>query len=238
MKHSVRFPVKIKPDLVTLVKPVASHTGAMSGPDALYDKMFRQKGICRVFDIDDLLEVANLFSRYSPPEGDRVAVLSSSDGAGALLGDLATDSKLRLPAPSPQTLNRLKDLVPAVGSIANPMDITTQFMNDPGAIAQYLQVFAEDENFDVLILTLTISTPERTFRIAERLVSLWHSLPKPLIVCWPAGNEARQAFQCLEGAGVPLFYHPARCLAAVGHFVRYGIFRKNLLLDTEGGNPT
>lgn len=215
----------------------ASHTGAMSGPDALYDGLFRQKAICRVFDIDDLLEVANLFARYGAPVGDRVAILSSSGGGGALLGDLAFDSKLRLPAPSPRTLNQLRDLIPAVGSIANPMDITTQFMNDPEAIARYLRAFAEDENFDVVILTLTISTSDRTLRVAERIAELWSSLPKPLVVCWPVGNGARQAFSCLERAGVPLFFHPARCLAAVGHFVRYGISRKTQL-NTDGLDRT
>ncbi len=146
-----------------------------------------------------------------------------------MLGDMASDSRLTLPEPSPQTLKKLEDLKPTVASIANPMDITTQFMNDPEAIARYLNAFAEDENFDILILTLTISTPDRTLRIAERIIALWPSLPKPLVVCWPAGNGARQAFQCLEQAGVPLFFHPARCLAAVGHFARYGLFRKTVL---------
>src|SRR5208337_4234316 len=36
----------------------ASHTGAMSGADAIYDGFFRQKGVIRVFDIDELVEVA------------------------------------------------------------------------------------------------------------------------------------------------------------------------------------
>jgi acetyltransferase len=198
----------------------------MSAPDALYDGLFKQKGICRVFDIDDLLEVANLFTRYESPTGDRVAVLSSSGGAGALMGDLAFDAGLRLPGPSRKTLDQLSDLIPSVGAIANPMDITTQFMNDPEVIARYLQAFADDENFDVLILTLTISTPDKTLRIAERIATLSPSLPKPLVICWPAGIGTQQAFKCLEKARVPLFFHPARCMDAIGHFVRYGISKK------------
>jgi acetyltransferase len=47
----------------------ASHTGAMSGADAIYDGFFRQKGVIRVFDIDELLEVANLLARYVAPAG-------------------------------------------------------------------------------------------------------------------------------------------------------------------------
>lgn len=205
----------------------ASHTGAMSGADAIYDGFFKQKGVIRVSDVDELVEVANLFARYKPPAGDRVAILSSSGGSGALLADLAADYRLRLPSPSPRTRERLKDIAPAVAYIANPMDITTQFMNDPEAVARYLQAFSEDENFDVLIINFTVSTSDRTLRVAERIADLVPSLPKPLIVCWPVGNMARQAFQCLERTGVPLFFHPSHCLSAVGHFVRYGKLRKS-----------
>ena len=205
----------------------ASHTGAMSGADAIYDGFFRQKGVIRVFDIDELVEVANLFARYKPPAGDRVAILSSSGGSGALLADLASDYRLSLPRPSARTREELKDIAPAVASIANPMDITTQFMNDPEAISRYLKAFSEDENFDFLIITLTVSAPDRTLRVAERIASLAPSLPKPLIVCWPVGNMARPAFECLERAGVPLFFHPSHCLSAAGHFVRYGKLRKS-----------
>jgi acyl-CoA synthetase (NDP forming) len=107
------------------------------------------------------------------------------------------------------------------------MDITTQFMNDPEVIARYLKAFAEDENFDLLLLNFTVSTSDRTLKVAERIAALQPSLPKPLIFCWPVGNMARPGFSCLEKAGIPLFFHPARCLSAIGHFVRYGMHNKN-----------
>ena len=205
----------------------ASHTGAMSGADSFYEGLFRQRGISRVFDIDDLIELANLFSCYRPPANNRIAVLSTSGGSGALLADLASDHGLSLPTPSPRTEERLRDVTPAVASIANPMDITTQFMNDPEVIARYLQSFAEDEHFDLLLLNFTVATSDRTLRVAERIAAIHPALPKPLVVCWPVGNMARRGFTCLEKAGIPLFFHPARCLSAVGHFVRYGIRWEN-----------
>jgi acyl-CoA synthetase (NDP forming) len=205
----------------------SSHTGAISGPASLYEGFFRQKGICQVEDVDDLLEVANLFSCHNPPAGKRVALLTTSGGSGALMADLASDHQLCVPRPSAETRHQLKDVVPAVASIANPMDITTQFMNDPDVVARYLRVFAEDENFDVLAAAFTTSAPETTRHLAEKIAAIAPSLPKPLVVCWPVGHTARPAFRCLERAGVPLFFHPSRCLYAVGHFVRYGLRRQN-----------
>jgi acyl-CoA synthetase (NDP forming) len=204
----------------------ASHTGAMSGADAFYEALFRQKGISRVFDVDELFEVAHLFACYRPPEGNRLAILSTSGGSGALLADLASDHGLSLPGPSDRARNQLRDVVPAVASIANPMDITTQFMNDPEVVARYLRTFAEDEKFDLLLLNFTVSTSDRTLKVAERIAEIQPALPKPLIFCWPVGNMARPGFTCLQRAGIPLFFQPARCLSAIGHFVRYSLFCK------------
>ncbi|MDD5167286.1 MAG: CoA-binding protein [Syntrophales bacterium] len=209
-------------------KATASHTGAMSGADALYEALFRQCGVSRVRDIDDLLEVANLFACSPPPRGNRVAILSSSGGLGALMADLASDHNLQLPQPSRHTRERLTDLMPAVTGIANPMDLTTQFINDPDATARYVRTFVEDENYDVVIVNFTFSAAESSMRIAEGIVAMAPSLEKPLIVSWPVGIMAGRAFSCLEQAGIPLFFHPSRCLAAVGHFARYGMYRKSM----------
>ncbi len=202
----------------------ASHTGAMSGADAIYQGLFRQKGVIRVDDIDDLIEVAHLFSRYAFPAGNRIALISTSGGSGALMADLASDAGLTLPNPSLRTAEALRDITPAAASIANPMDITTQFMNDPEAIIRYLRTFAEDENFDVLVLIFTVAS-QRTLKVAERIARIHSSLAKPLVVCWPVGNLARPSFDCLEQAGIPLFFHPGRCLSALSHFTRYGLYR-------------
>jgi acetyltransferase len=199
----------------------SSHTGAMSGADALYDALFRQSGVCRVEAIDDLFETGHLFVRFGEATGNRAAILSTSGGSGALLADLASDQGIDLPLPSAETCGRLKDWTPAVSAIANPMDITTQFMNDPEAIAAYLRAFADDRSFDFLILTLTFSSARKSGEVAEGIAALAPSLKKPLIVCWPVGSMAGRAFRILEEAGVPLFSQPERCLAALGRFARY-----------------
>ncbi|HSR12990.1 MAG TPA: CoA-binding protein, partial [Thermodesulfobacteriota bacterium] len=214
----------------------ASHTGAMSGEDSVYEGLFRQKGVTRVFEVDDLIEVANLFSRHAPPRGNGVAVLTTSGGSGALMADLAADNGLFMPNPSAFTREALKDITPAASSIANPMDITTQFMNDPDVIGRYLEIFDRDESFDVLALTFTVAS-QRTLKVAEKIAEVHPSLGKPLVVCWPVGNTARPAFECLEKARVPLFFQPGRCMSALGHFARYGIRRKALQDSLEKKTP-
>ena len=203
----------------------SSHTGAISGGDSFYEALFRQRGIIRVDAIDDLFETANLFVRCGRATGNRAAILSTSGGSGALLADLASDHRIDLPLPSNGTRTRLKDWTPTVSAITNPMDITTQFMNDPEAISVYLHAFGDDRKFDLLILMLTFSSASKSAEIAEVIAGIAPSLRKPLIVCWPVGNMAGQAFRILEKAGVPLFFQPERCLSALGCFIRHGMGR-------------
>lgn len=201
----------------------SSHTGAISGADSFYDALFRQRGICRVEAVDELFETGNLFVRFGKPTGNRAAILSTSGGSGALLADLAAEHGIELPLPSNTTRTRLKEWTPAVSTITNPMDITTQFMNDPEAISAYLHAFAEDGRFDFLIVLFTFSSGDKSCSVAQRIAAIAQSLKKPLVVCWPVGNMAERAFRTLEKAGVPLFFQPERCLAALGRFARYGI---------------
>jgi len=112
-----------------------------------------------------------------------------------------------------------------VTAIANPMDMTGQFIHELDVLEHYLRTFAEDESYDIVVVNFTFSPPESALKVAERIAALAPSLAKPLIVCWPVGEATRPAFACLEKARVPLFFHPSRCLSALGHFVRFGMRR-------------
>src|SRR5262249_29220595 len=86
------------------VRSAASHTAALSGSDAVYDALFRQKGITRVHDVDDLIEMGALYSgavpilRRRPLE--RAAVIEISGGGKELIADLAEAAGVELPDPS------------------------------------------------------------------------------------------------------------------------------------------
>jgi acyl-CoA synthetase (NDP forming) len=207
-------------------RAAASHTGAMTGSHEIHRGLFRQKGICPVSTVDELLELSHLLSRYGDRGGYRLAVLSSSGGMGALLADLAEMNGLRLPIPSGGTSLKLKDLVPQTGTMGNPMDTTSQYMNDSNAIDRYLRAFDEDDRFDVLVMVLTITASKQTVSLAKSLVLTAQTLKKPLVVCWPVGFTGHETFRHIQKAGIPLFFDPERCISALAHFARYSDFKK------------
>ncbi len=79
----------------------ASHTGSMSGEDGLYEAVFRQSGATRARSLDELVDMARVFSTQPLPAGNRLGITTSSGSLGALAADAAIDDGLELPPLDP-----------------------------------------------------------------------------------------------------------------------------------------
>src|ERR687886_264571 len=61
-------------------RAAASHTASLVGADAAYSAAFKQLGIIRVDDVDDMLDLAAYFSVGRLPRGRNVAGVAASRG--------------------------------------------------------------------------------------------------------------------------------------------------------------
>ena len=66
-----------------------SHTGKLTGSDAVISAAMKQYGVTRVDELDGLLDVSQLLARAKPPVTDGVVVYAISGGTGAHMADLA-----------------------------------------------------------------------------------------------------------------------------------------------------
>jgi acyl-CoA synthetase (NDP forming) len=101
-----------------------SHTGALAGPDPVYDGVFRQSGVIRAQSLTELFDFCGVLGRCSRPKGNRVIVQTHSGGPGAAAADACSRSGLKLSEISTETLEKLAPLVPHTGSVDNPVDLT------------------------------------------------------------------------------------------------------------------
>jgi len=101
-----------------------SHTGAMAGPDALYDGVFRQSGVIRAHSITELFDFCWALGACPESGGKRVIVQTHSGGPGAAAADACSRSGLELPTIPAPTRQQLAPLVPQTGSVNNPVDLT------------------------------------------------------------------------------------------------------------------
>jgi len=111
----------------------SSHTGAMAGPDYLYEGLFRQAGIIRVESIEELYSHGWVLATQPRLKGKRLAVLTNSGGPGTAMANTCNDGGMEVPAFSQELQAEIKKHIPPHGSAGNPVDLT--FHMDSEAIS-------------------------------------------------------------------------------------------------------
>ncbi|MCW5606140.1 MAG: CoA-binding protein, partial [Burkholderiales bacterium] len=138
-------------------KAIASHTGSLAGEDAVFDGVVRQKGIVRARSDEQLLDIVDVFSRCALPAGDGIGFITRSGGAGALMADRAEELGLRVASLTDATTAALKKVVPAFGSIGNPVDITAQGLVNPSLMRDSLTALLDDPGVDIAVVWLAFT---------------------------------------------------------------------------------
>jgi acyl-CoA synthetase (NDP forming) len=188
-------------------RAVASHTGSMLGDDVAFVLTSEEHGVVLVDDIDELLAVAAVLATGKRSEGRRVAVVTTSGGAGSLAADQCEDLGLEMPELAAETQDRLRPLIPAFGALANPVDVTAQLFNRGAhAFGDVCRIVADDPSVDCVAVFVTMVVGETGARLAEDLVATAGKLPVPLLVGWIAGQElTAEGRAVFREAGIPVF---------------------------------
>ena len=211
-----------------------SHTGSLTGDDAVCEAAFRQAGATRVLDLDELFETASLFARAPLPAGDGVGAMSSSGGLSGLIADLAGHLGVRLPELGRETRRGLEEILGPFGAVGNPADITGHLARD--TFAKILALFLNDPALDLVVVGAGMGAiGERSAHIATTMLAAVETSRKPIVALWPGAGigvptEEPQGYRMLEASRrVPVFYQPATCLRAVKAFQEYRRWRARTL---------
>jgi acyl-CoA synthetase (NDP forming) len=201
----------------------SSHTGHLAGSDAVVEGLFRQYGVVRVRDLDELLETAALFAKLPAGTGPNCCLYSISGGSGTLMAEVAESSGVPVPLLGDTTRSALRELIPDYLTVANPVDNGAQFLVS-APVEDRKRVFdliAADPGVDVIVVGLTGALGRLTDRFAEDIVAFIDDLSKPLVVTWNSFKTDEAGFRTLVDAGVPLFRSFRNCFAALRAFDRY-----------------
>lgn len=102
----------------------SSHTGAMAGPDYIYDALFEQAGIIRVGTIEEVYAVGWTLATQPPLKGKRIAVLTNSGGPGTAIANTCNHHGLDVPEFSAAIQAAVAQFLPGHASPRNPVDLT------------------------------------------------------------------------------------------------------------------
>ena len=195
-----------------------SHTGALANEDRVVDAFFREHGIWRARDVDELVGAAELYLEGWRPAGRRLAVVSNSGASCVMAADAAQELKLDLAALTPSTVSALAAVLPSFATTTNPVDITAALLTNSGLFGTILRILAEDAGIDVLFVALPVAgVGYDVAAFAQAAAEFIATTRKPLVICTPQPGVA-QAFSDL---GVPVFASQTAATAAVAQLVHH-----------------
>jgi len=191
-----------------------SHTGAMAGSDRLYDALFKEVGIIRAHQFSDFLDIPVALGTSRSLRGKRVAILTSTGGAGTLVADSLGEKGFELPVPDAITAQKLAllDLGDQAVLDRNPIDVTLAGLQ-PNILKGAIKALVESDSYDALILILGSSSVSRPELMAEAVKESLQSTKK-LILAY-VSPHAPQAAEIMTKLGVPTFTQPESCAVAM-----------------------
>lgn len=132
-----------------------SHTGKLAGAWKVWRDVAAQAGLITVDNLDQLVDLALAFDLFGFPAGDQagLGVLTVSGGLGVLIADAAAEHGLSLPTFTAATQSRLRDVLPAQMTVANPVD--TALFTDEKGYAHCAEAVLHDASIGTLLLVLT-----------------------------------------------------------------------------------
>ena len=112
-------------------RTAAAHTGALVGDDRVIDAVFADLGVIRVDSIEDMLITAGAAAALGRLDRPGIGIVSISGGACDIVADRADDLGADLPELAPSTRDALAAIMPAYGTVQNPLDVTGAAVIDP-----------------------------------------------------------------------------------------------------------
>ncbi|PEN07888.1 acetyl CoA synthetase subunit alpha [Longimonas halophila] len=197
----------------------ASHTGTLAGSDAVLDAAFRRTGVLRVNDINDLFYMAEVLSKQPRPEGPNLSIVTNAGGPGVLATDALIGGGGTLAPISDDTTKALDERLPAAWSGSNPIDILGDA--SPQRYADALEIAADDENSDGLLVVLTPQAMTEPTKTAELLRPYARDNDKPILASWMGGDAVRRGVNILNQAGLPTFAYPDTAARVFNNMWRY-----------------
>lgn len=212
-------------------RAAASHTGALTGSDAVYQAAFERAGMLRVDGIEDLFSAAQTLSAAAARrlQGERLAILTNGGGFGVLATDTLIDKGGQLATLSPQTLAALDAVLPRTWSHANPVDIIGDA--DASRYRNALEVLLADPDIDAALVLNCPTALVDGVEAAKSVTALAQQSRKPVFTAWLGDSTAEQARHLFYEQKIPTFETQDLAIASFMTQVRY-MRNQRLLLET------
>lgn len=224
----------------------SSHTGAMAGQNHLYDGLFRQAGVIRVYSVEELYLLGWTLATQPPIAGNRIGIITNSGGPGSAIADTLEANGCVVPPFTESLREKIRPLLEPHAPCGNPVDLT--FTMDMASMTETIpDMIMKSGEVDGIVLHGAMSTgfmgliyphiadllPGMTFddlkRQSEQDISGATRLPSangiPMTVSSFFGREDHYT-KSYEDSHVPVLDAPEKAARAMAALVRYAAVRR------------
>jgi acetyl-CoA synthetase (ADP-forming) len=202
-----------------------SHTGSLAGSSQIFNGMIQQAGCVTAPTLDTLFEICKLFDYQPLPKGCNIGIISNTGGAGVLATDAASELGLQIAILEEGTRHELRQVLPPMASINNPVDVVASGGRREYRIAT--ELLLKDSNVDMLLVICGVPTfagMTQTEHAAGTLEAVrMTATEKPVVGVWLAGDVGKPGKDLLEMNRSPCFDDPylaALCMVRVAEYAR------------------
>ncbi len=202
-------------------RAASSHTGALASADTAVEALFRQAGVIRTHDLDELFDITALLANQPVPRGRRVAVLTNAGGPGILLADALESIGLMLPEFSEDLQKKLRGHLSAEATVRNPVDMVASA--GPDEYQACLADLLDSEEVDAVIVIHIPAAPTGTPETAAAIrdASIANAGQKTLLSVFMR-SEGPPAELHSEEYRVPAYRFPESAARALARAATYG----------------
>lgn len=200
----------------------ATHTSALAGSDAVIDAAIDRAGMLRVNTLDELFLAAQILSHFRTHTSESITILTNGRGPGVMAADAAAFANVKLSVLSEATQAKLRSVLPANGSHANPVDL-----RGDAPVARYvdaLKILLADPDVGAILFihapTAIVSSGDMA-RALMPLVQPMDGAPPRVMSCWLGDAAVTEARQLFQAAGLAHFDTPEKAVRAFSMLNRY-----------------
>ena len=221
-------------------KAVSSHTATLAGTDAVYTAAFRQAGVIRVDDDEELCDVVTALLYQPLPRSNRIGILTIGGGLGVVAAEAGEREGLEIAEFSPSTIEKLNAWLPPRWSHGNPVDMAGISLAESPATFPSLWALIEDENIDAILLQAPVGLSTKrlsallnageikAFReVEENNISMLskriREYGKPVFIVKPSVEFASdpETSPLFRREGIPVYSGPRRAARVLNHLAWY-----------------
>jgi acyl-CoA synthetase (NDP forming) len=217
---------------------IASHTGSMAVPIALWNSLVRQHGGIGVMTKDELIATVKALIYMPSVYGNRVAVTGGSGGESVNIADTFDEAGLTLPVLTKLSYEKLAEFYSIIGGgFRNPVDTGNQ---NRMQMKRIVDILAKDANIDNLVL-LTSARVIETMGIniddlVEMLAGARDTTSKPVmfILSYSTADEMKivcDAMVKFQEKSIPVFSNMELGARALRNALEYYRWKNHIVTN-------